>query len=128
MIKQVIVVRKDLNMRKGKMCAQVAHASMKVFFDRILQQNDNNSVIISDLTDNMLDWINGAFTKIVVGCDSLEDIHSVKNQCINYNISYAIIEDSGATEFNGAKTITCIAVGPDVADKIDLVTGKYKLL
>ena len=34
-IKQVIVVRKDLNMRKGKMCAQVAHASLKIFLDRI---------------------------------------------------------------------------------------------
>jgi peptidyl-tRNA hydrolase len=30
--KQVIVIRTDLNMRKGKMCAQAAHASMKVFF------------------------------------------------------------------------------------------------
>ena len=33
-VKQVIVLRKDLNMRKGKMVAQGAHASMKVFFDR----------------------------------------------------------------------------------------------
>lgn len=32
-VKQVIVIRKDLNMRKGKMIAQGAHASMKVFFD-----------------------------------------------------------------------------------------------
>ncbi len=34
--KQVIVVRKDLKMRKGKMIAQGAHASMKVFLDRSL--------------------------------------------------------------------------------------------
>ena len=32
-IKQVIVVRKDLNMRKGKIATQVAHASMKVLLD-----------------------------------------------------------------------------------------------
>jgi len=32
-VKQVIVLRKDLQMRKGKMIAQGAHASMKVFFD-----------------------------------------------------------------------------------------------
>lgn len=32
-IKQVIIVRTDLNMRNGKMVAQGAHASMKVFFD-----------------------------------------------------------------------------------------------
>ena len=33
-IKQVILFRKDLKMRTGKVAAQVAHASMKVFFDR----------------------------------------------------------------------------------------------
>jgi PTH2 family peptidyl-tRNA hydrolase len=32
--KQVIVMRKDLHMRKGKMIAQGAHASMKVLLDR----------------------------------------------------------------------------------------------
>jgi len=35
MVKQVIVVRKDLNMRKGKIAAQASHASLKVFFDRM---------------------------------------------------------------------------------------------
>lgn len=35
MIKQVLVVRKDLNMRKGKMASQCAHASLKVFLDRM---------------------------------------------------------------------------------------------
>ena len=34
-VKQVIVIRKDLKMRSGKECAQVAHASMKIFFDRM---------------------------------------------------------------------------------------------
>ena len=29
-VKQVIIIRKDLKMRKGKMCAQAAHAAMKV--------------------------------------------------------------------------------------------------
>ena len=29
-VKQVIIIRKDLGMRKGKVAAQAAHASMKV--------------------------------------------------------------------------------------------------
>lgn len=32
--KQVIVMRKDLGMRKGKMIAQGAHAAMKALLDR----------------------------------------------------------------------------------------------
>jgi PTH2 family peptidyl-tRNA hydrolase len=37
--KQVIIIRKDLNMRKGKMIAQGAHASMKAIFDLMWNQN-----------------------------------------------------------------------------------------
>lgn len=33
-VKQVLVIRKDLNMRKGKMVAQGAHSAMKVVFDQ----------------------------------------------------------------------------------------------
>jgi PTH2 family peptidyl-tRNA hydrolase len=32
-VKQVIIIRKDLNMRKGKMIAQGNHASMGVIFN-----------------------------------------------------------------------------------------------
>jgi peptidyl-tRNA hydrolase, PTH2 family len=128
MIKQVIVVRKDLNMRKGKMCSQVAHASMKVFFDRIYQYTDTK-IMIGDLNSDIIDlWINGPFTKIVVGCDSLSDILHIENLCKLDNILYAKIEDNGSTEFDGKKTVTCIAVGPDDDKKIDNITGSLRLL
>ena len=42
-IKQIIVVRKDLNMRKGKIASQCAHASMKVFFDRLSLMSDRDN-------------------------------------------------------------------------------------
>ena len=45
-IKQVIIVRKDLNMRKGKIAAQVAHAAMKVILDKMVVTK--TSKLISD--------------------------------------------------------------------------------
>jgi PTH2 family peptidyl-tRNA hydrolase len=73
--KQVIVVRKDLNMRKGKLAAQVAHASMKVLLD--CMKVDNFPVIryterrLMIHWDKPLEkWLSGSFTKIVVSCDS----------------------------------------------------------
>lgn len=38
--KQVIVMRKDLNMRKGKMVAQGAHASMAVLLDMMTRSEN----------------------------------------------------------------------------------------
>jgi peptidyl-tRNA hydrolase, PTH2 family len=34
-----------------------------------------------------------------------------------------LIRDSGRTEFSGVPTLTALAIGPDIADTIDQVTG-----
>jgi peptidyl-tRNA hydrolase, PTH2 family len=136
MIKQVIVVRKDLNMRKGKIAGQAAHATMKVLVDRMtisaVYEGPNgkttSQTIISTFTEEMLDWLKGIFTKIVVGCDSLDCIYDIETKCREKNIPCAIIVDSGATEFHGVPTVTCIAVGPADEKDIDPITGLLPLL
>lgn len=121
MVKQVIVVRTDLNMRKGKMGAQVAHASMKVFFDRMSTEVDKLPVfqltgdmtestgyVIAPLTtkkivfyrdDPMLLWMEGSFTKIVVGCNSEQELFDLQKQAEEAGIVNALILDNGNTEF-----------------------------
>jgi len=133
-VKQVIVVRKDLNMRKGKVAAQVAHASLKVFVDRMsrltLDYEDSQYIdwYIFPATDEMQKWITEGFTKVVVSCDSEDEIYDLakKAQCLK--IPHAVIVDSGFTEFAGNRTTTCIAIGPDDSEKIDKLTKEYKLL
>jgi PTH2 family peptidyl-tRNA hydrolase len=128
MVKQIIVVRKDLNMRKGKIAAQVAHASMKVFFDRMTFISDDKAVI-SNITEPMKKWANfGPFTKIVVGCDSEEELLAIQQKAIDNGVPNALIVDAGNTEFHGVPTRTCVAIGPDEEDKINLITGELKLL
>ena len=138
MIKQVIVIRKDLNMRKGKMCAQAAHASMKVFLDwggvspepEPTSETDvpDPARLIVNLTDEMYQWLQGKFTKIVVGCDSEEELLTLARKALNQAIHHALIEDSGRTEFHGEKTYTALAIGPDISERIDPITGHLKLL
>jgi PTH2 family peptidyl-tRNA hydrolase len=131
-VKQVIVVRKDLNMRKGKLAAQVAHASMKVLLDLMATASLNENYEVKSITINrevpLFDWINGIFTKIVVGCNNEQELYDIQEKCNNKNILNAIIIDEGNTEFHGVKTSTCIAIGPDYSDVIDEITGEYKLL
>jgi len=141
MIKQVIVMRKDLNMRKGKMIAQGAHASMKVLLDKMeflffndeFEEDDNIYRILSLDKSNVFDmeinkWLEGTFTKICVSVDSETELLDLYNQAVDANIPCALITDAGLTEFNGMPTNTCIAIGPADSTKIDGITGHLKLL
>jgi PTH2 family peptidyl-tRNA hydrolase len=121
--KQVIVLRKDLNMRKGKMVAQGAHASMSALLNFIKQKGTKA------LEDPRVEpWVNGAFAKICVGVDSEEELLAIYNAGKEAGIISSLIKDSGRTEFNGVPTLTAVCLGPDVIEKIDNITGSLKLL
>ena len=73
-MKQIIIVRKDLNMSPGKLAAQVSHASM-AFLTHLIRNNTksitynykklytSNFNLSADLYEN---WINGVFTKVIL--------------------------------------------------------------
>ena len=138
--KQVIVMRKDLNMRKGKMVAQGAHASMAVIL-KFLQvktkyyhwgagETDETYAYHMELHQQspIRQWLEGKFTKICVSVDSEQELIDIYNKAREANIPSALITDSGLTEFNGVPTNTCCAVGPWHAEEIDKITGHLKLL
>lgn len=135
MIKQVIVVRSDLNMRKGKIAAQASHASMKVFFDRILEQpsftRDGIRVLPTTITIPLQgfepQWVFGQFTKIVVQGDSESHLKDLEAAAKAAGVPCALIVDSGATEFHGVPTVTALAVGPAEASLVDAITGALRL-
>lgn len=136
-IKQVIVVRKDLNMRKGKMCAQAAHASVKSIMqlcsmkeNRIVLDKGNVTQKLSKgVADDMFKWLNEGQTKVVVGVDSEKEMMDIYHLILQTSdVPVALILDAGRTEFNGVATYTCIAVGPAEESKVDAFTGKLSLL
>ncbi len=75
-----------------------------------------------------LEWIVGNFTKICVSVKSLDELVAIDLAAHEAGIQSEIITDSGATEFNGIPTVTCLALGPDEASKIDALTGGLPLL
>lgn len=135
-VKQVIVMRKDLNMRKGKMIAQGAHASMKVFFDKMynpdfdvsMSEELDQGLRTMQLTNEETDWVDGIFTKICLSIDSEQELLDVYDKAKKAGLNCALIQDSGKTEFNGVPTYTCCAIGPNTSEKIDLITGGLSLL
>jgi PTH2 family peptidyl-tRNA hydrolase len=131
--KQIIAVRKDLNMRKGKLAAQVAHASMAVILDMMskrsmLMDKMEEWVLLLQNGDPVCEWLHGPFAKIVVGVNSEDELMDLYISASMAKVPNALIQDAGRTEFHGEKTYTCIAIGPDDPKKIDKITGHLKLL
>jgi len=129
--KQVIVLRKDLNMRKGKMVAQGAHASMAAILNEgYAQQPDGtaDSFYIIKMSKEMEAWLTGSFTKICVSVNSEEALLDVYRKASEAGLHCSLIQDSGLTEFGGVPTYTAVAVGPNDADKINEITGDLPLL
>jgi PTH2 family peptidyl-tRNA hydrolase len=124
-IKQVIVMRHDLKMRRGKQIAQGSHASMS-FICRRMQQH--GSVSLNDFSEVERAWLTGSFAKVCCRANSEEELMSIHDKAVSLGLEVHLITDSGKTEFHGQPTRTCIAIGPDVAEKIDPITGHLELL
>jgi PTH2 family peptidyl-tRNA hydrolase len=123
--KQVIVLRKDLNMRKGKMVAQGAHASMAAILK--LARREGNQLLIP-LDERIEPWLCGRFTKICVSVNSEAELLAIHEKSIAAGVLTSLILDSGVTEFGGVPTNTAVAAGPDQANKVDAITGDLPLL
>lgn len=122
MIKQVIVIRRDLKMRRGKEIAQGAHAAMAFLTKRIDWLG-----VLSDLTEVELEWIRNSFTKIVLQVSSQEELEAIAKSAQESGVECNIITDSGKTEFGWRPTVTALALGPDTDEKLDPITQNLKL-
>lgn len=130
--KQVIVVRKDLNMRKGKIAAQAAHASMGVIlklmrYDNIIKDEGLEYFVFESSRPAVTQWLNGRFTKVCVSVDSEQELLDIVKQAEDAGLPVVLITDAGLTEFNGVPTNTCCAIGPAYQEEINPITGHLKL-
>ena len=112
-MKQVILVRTDLNMPKGKLSAQVAHASV--------------NALLKSGKEDIKEWKEEGMKKVVLKVKDKEELLEMKKKCDNADLVNALIEDAGKTFFN-EPTVTCLGIGPDKEEKIDKITGKLKML
>ncbi len=113
LLKQVILVRQDLKLPKGKMAVQVAHASLDA-----VMKSDKNKVKA---------WLADGAKKVVLKVKDEDELLSYKQKAGKEKLVVALIRDAGKTVVEPG-TITCLGVGPDEEFRIDKVTGKLKVL
>jgi peptidyl-tRNA hydrolase, PTH2 family len=135
-MKQVIVMRTDLKMRKGKMIAQGAHASERLAHEYWECRSALGSQLVGAADAAAVarfvrvyeEWCREGNTKIVVGVDDEAALQNVLTQASAAGIATASIVDAGRTEFHGQEMWTCVAIGPDEDDRVDAITGSLRLL
>lgn len=112
-LKQIILVRDDLKLPKGKMAAQCAHASVE-------------AVLKSD-KDKVREWRSEGMGKIVVKVTDRKELFRFLQAAKDAGLVTALITDAGKTVV-APGTETCMAIGPDDEENIDNLTGSLKLM
>jgi peptidyl-tRNA hydrolase, PTH2 family len=125
-VKQVIVIRRDLRMRRGKEIAQGAHASMMWLSDR-LNWTSAWGEAQANFTPAEYDWLHNSFRKITCQVESEDEIFDLHRKARDSHLLANVVLDAGDTEFGGMPTVTAIAIGPDYEDRVDQVTGGLAL-
>ncbi len=116
----VIVVRSDLDMGKGKVAAQVAHAAVSL----VLEIQGSNNKKWKEWFD---EWLAQGQPKIVVKVNSLDELMRRKEMAERQGLPTSLIIDAGKTQVEPG-TVTCLGIGPGPSEVIDKITGDLKLL
>jgi PTH2 family peptidyl-tRNA hydrolase len=114
--KMVIVTRKDLQLSKGKLAAQVAHAAVIC----ALETKKRNKKWFTK-------WMKEGAKKAVVKTECADDFKNIRKRADELNLATVIVTDAGHTEIpSGTKTVLGIGPGPNIL--VDQITGKLSLL
>lgn len=115
-IKQVIVLRADLGMGKGKLVAQGSHAALMSYF--AADKKD---------TATATSWVEGGEKKVVLKVESEDELLKLYKIVKSKHIPCALIVDAGLTQIPSGSA-TALGIGPWSGDEIDSVTNELKLL
>ena len=114
--KQVIVLRIDLKMSKGKIAAQAGHAAVSA-----------GEYARKNRPEWWNPWMREGQCKIAVKVTSEEELLELERKARIAGLPVVLIVDRGLTELP-PETTTCLGIGPAPSDKVDVITGNLPLL
>jgi peptidyl-tRNA hydrolase len=102
-----------LKLPRGKLAAQVAHASV--------------AALLAAPADARRAWLQEGMPKVVLRCESAQELRALEAAAGRAGLPNALIEDAGHTVV-AAGTVTCLGIGPASTEAIDALTGELRLV
>lgn len=117
--KMIFVVNMDLNMGRGKQCAQVAHAALGLYLQ--IQQSGDDEVQFK-----IYQWLSMGSKKIVLKGNDINHMLKIQEGAENAKLPNFLVSDAGCTQIApGSKTVLAIF---GMNEEVDKITGSLKLL
>ena len=111
-VKQVILVRSDLEMSMGKCSIQIHHAAIK-------SARKADKEIVKK-------WHRDCIKTIILEVPDDYELVDLYYRLDESGLPFFLAIDLGVTEF-GKPTITALGIGPAISEDIDKYTSQYKL-
>ena len=108
-LKMVLVIRTDLGMKKGKICAQCCHAAVGA-----VQESDPRLIAR---------WERCGTAKIALKVKSQDEMLAIEAAARASGINSYLVRDAGRTQIP-AGSLTVCALGPAPISAIDAITGR----
>lgn len=123
--KQIILLRRDLKLRRAEAAALASKASMAFIVESDV--SDRSGSIQIELSGTEAEWMINASTRIVLGVPSEDAMKKILLKAELQGIPTYEITGSSSGKVNEGVQLIAAALGPDDSDKLDLVTGNLKL-
>lgn len=114
-LKQVIILRKDLHMSKGKAAAQASHAAVAAAFESRREKPNQFSL-----------WWDAGQKKVVLAVDSEAELLAIESKLKSTGVIVIKIDDAGRTQLPPGTT-TALGIGPHAQKEVEEITSTLKL-
>ena len=129
--KQVLIVRRDLNLPTGELVVQVTHAAAKALMKAISKEGrvdqlrtDSEDWVYLEAPEGqdspLTDWFQSDMAKIYASVDSEEALLELDRRAREAGVTTALIQEDGLTEFPGTPIYTALGFEPLEASRADI--------
>lgn len=126
-IKQVLVVRRDLKVRRGKEISQGGHAALAWLATLVTKAIQPDGTATIQLDPVAIEWLTSSYRKATVHVPDLAALLALHEAALARGLRSFVIRDAGLTEFHDVETVTMIAIGPARDEDVDALTGNLPL-